>query len=217
MPLRYEIVVPQKHAVERTRGGDQLVAIAAVVTGLESRIADLEIAYLPYGELERHREAIARFGADPRNYAVVSKEFGGRDGKVHLHDSAPWFAMAIPKDMGGSGMGSNPEQFFALGYASCFGSAVLFVAGQKKVDASKAKVSCEVGLGRSEAGGFALQQLHREIIGRAHRAIRVEPLGERAFVSSFGSLACVDLAQGTLVWRNEIPGTGYGPAAIAVP
>ncbi len=29
-----------------------------------------------------HEEAIARFGADPRNYAVVSKEFVGRDGRV---------------------------------------------------------------------------------------------------------------------------------------
>jgi NAD(P)H-dependent glutamate synthase small subunit len=29
-----------------------------------------------------HEEAIARFGADPRNYAVVSKEFGGSDGRL---------------------------------------------------------------------------------------------------------------------------------------
>ncbi|HEY9182915.1 MAG TPA: glutamate synthase subunit beta, partial [Gammaproteobacteria bacterium] len=29
-----------------------------------------------------HEEAIARFGADPRNYAVVSKEFSGSDGHV---------------------------------------------------------------------------------------------------------------------------------------
>lgn len=28
-----------------------------------SRIGDLDISYLPYGELERHREAIARFGS----------------------------------------------------------------------------------------------------------------------------------------------------------
>jgi type II restriction enzyme len=27
-----------------------------------SRVGDLDISYLPYGELERHREAIARFG-----------------------------------------------------------------------------------------------------------------------------------------------------------
>jgi glutamate synthase (NADPH) small chain len=29
-----------------------------------------------------HEESIARFGADPRSYAVVSKEFGGREGRV---------------------------------------------------------------------------------------------------------------------------------------
>jgi glutamate synthase (NADPH/NADH) small chain len=29
-----------------------------------------------------HEESIARFGADPRSYAVVSKEFEGRDGKL---------------------------------------------------------------------------------------------------------------------------------------
>jgi glutamate synthase (NADPH/NADH) small chain len=29
-----------------------------------------------------HEEAVARFGADPRNYAVVSKEFAGREGRV---------------------------------------------------------------------------------------------------------------------------------------
>jgi NADPH-dependent glutamate synthase beta subunit-like oxidoreductase len=29
-----------------------------------------------------HEESIARFGADPRNYAVVSKEFSGADGRV---------------------------------------------------------------------------------------------------------------------------------------
>jgi NADPH-dependent glutamate synthase beta subunit-like oxidoreductase len=29
-----------------------------------------------------HEESIVRFGADPRSYAVVSKEFGGRDGKL---------------------------------------------------------------------------------------------------------------------------------------
>lgn len=90
-------------------------------------------------------------------YSTSAHATGGRDGKVHLDNSPVWFAMAIPKDMGGSGLGSNPEQFFAMGYASCFNSAILFVAGQKKLDASKAKVTCEVGIGRNESGGFALQ------------------------------------------------------------
>ncbi|NWG53936.1 MAG: organic hydroperoxide resistance protein [Hydrogenophilaceae bacterium] len=90
-------------------------------------------------------------------YSTSAHATGGRDGKVHLDNSPVWFAMAIPKDMGGSGLGSNPEQFFAMGYASCFNSAILFVAGQKKLDASKAKVTCEIGIGRNDAGGFALQ------------------------------------------------------------
>jgi osmotically inducible protein OsmC len=90
-------------------------------------------------------------------YSVTAHAAGGREGKAHLDGDKVWFAMALPKDMGGSGLGSNPEQLFALGYATCFNSAVLFVAGQKRVDASKAKVSCEVGIGRNETGGFALQ------------------------------------------------------------
>ena len=65
--------------------------------------------------------------------------------------------MAVAKEMGGSGLGSTPEHLFAMGYASCINSALLSVAGQQKVDASKAKVSCEVDIGRGEAGSFALR------------------------------------------------------------
>jgi len=89
--------------------------------------------------------------------ATTAHATGGRDGKVHLDGSKLWVAMAIAKEMGGSGLGSTPEDLFAMGYASCFNSALLFVAGQKKIDASKAKVSCEVGIGQNDAGGFALE------------------------------------------------------------
>jgi Ohr subfamily peroxiredoxin len=64
--------------------------------------------------------------------------------------------MEHAKGLGGSGEGSTPEQLFAMGYASCFNSALLFVAAQQKVEAAKATVSCEVGIGRNDAGGFAL-------------------------------------------------------------
>ena len=60
--------------------------------------------------------------------------------------------MEHSKGLGGSGEGSNPEQLFALGWANCFNSAVAFVASQKKIDASKATVKCEVGIGRAEGG-----------------------------------------------------------------
>jgi len=38
-----------------------------------NRIADLEIAYLPYGELERHKEAISRFGSGLKAIKAISR------------------------------------------------------------------------------------------------------------------------------------------------
>lgn len=38
-----------------------------------SRIADLEIAYLPYGELERHKEAISRFGSGLKAIKAIAR------------------------------------------------------------------------------------------------------------------------------------------------
>lgn len=82
---------------------------------------------------------------------AVSK--GGRvGGNVALAEGGIYFHMEHPKPLGGSGEGANPEQLFAMGWATCFNGAVLFIAGQKKIDAAKAVVKCEVGIGREEGG-----------------------------------------------------------------
>ncbi|HVY85308.1 MAG TPA: organic hydroperoxide resistance protein [Caulobacterales bacterium] len=107
---------------------------------------------------------------------------GGRaGGKSALKEGGVYFHMEHAKGLGGSGEGCNPEQLFALGYATCFNGAVLFVAAQKKIDAGKARVTCEVDIGPNEAGGFALAarlKLHvpglsqdqtRELIEAAHQ------------------------------------------------
>ncbi len=39
-----------------------------------SRVADLDISYLPYGELERNREAIARFGSGLKAIKAISSK-----------------------------------------------------------------------------------------------------------------------------------------------
>ncbi|GAM97158.1 organic hydroperoxide resistance protein [alpha proteobacterium U9-1i] len=86
-------------------------------------------------------------------YKTKAISQGGRaGGKVALAEGGLYFHMEHSKGLGGSGEGANPEQLFALGYANCFNSAVAFVAGQKKIDASKAVVTCEVGIGREEGG-----------------------------------------------------------------
>ncbi len=86
-------------------------------------------------------------------YSTTAISKGGRaGGKVALAEGGLWYHTEHSKGLGGSGEGANPEQLFALGYANCFNSAVLFVAAQKKIDASKAVVHCEVGIGREEGG-----------------------------------------------------------------
>jgi len=80
----------------------------------------------------------------------------GRDGRVATSDGSFALDLAIPKDMGGSGAGTNPEQLFAAGYAACFATAMKLVAPQRNLDVSDASVTAEVGLAPNGAGGFTL-------------------------------------------------------------
>jgi lipoyl-dependent peroxiredoxin len=89
-------------------------------------------------------------------YHTSATSEGGRDGRANLAEGGLGLAMALPKSMGGSGKGANPEQLFALGYSACFNQAILVVGGQHKVDARRAEVTVDVGLGKTDAGGFGL-------------------------------------------------------------
>jgi lipoyl-dependent peroxiredoxin len=95
---------------------------------------------------------------------AISK--GGRaGGKVSLAEGGIYFHNEHSKPLGGTGEGINPEQLFAMGWATCFNGAVLFIAGQKKLDASKAIVTCEVGIGREEGGLGLSAKLTLEVPG----------------------------------------------------
>jgi Ohr subfamily peroxiredoxin len=64
--------------------------------------------------------------------------------------------MAMPKEMGGPGGATNPEQLFAAGYAACFHQALKLAAGQEKVDVDSSSVDAQVGIG-PDATSFGLQ------------------------------------------------------------
>ncbi|WP_030171323.1 organic hydroperoxide resistance protein [Spirillospora albida] len=80
----------------------------------------------------------------------------GRDGRAVSSDGQLDVALGLQKELGGNGVGTNPEQLFAAGYAACFASALRLVARQQKVDVSDASVTAEVGLDANGAGGFQL-------------------------------------------------------------
>jgi Ohr subfamily peroxiredoxin len=83
----------------------------------------------------------------------------GRDGHVRTSDGQLDLDMAIPKEMGGSGAGANPEQLFAAGYAACFHSALQGVARAQKVTISGSSVGGRVQIGDNGNGGFQLAVL----------------------------------------------------------
>lgn len=91
-------------------------------------------------------------------YTATATARGGRNGEVATDDGIVKFKLSIPKSMGGPGVAgaTNPEQLFASGYAACFGSAVEFVAKQKKVPLQTVEVTAHVGIGAKAGGGFQL-------------------------------------------------------------
>lgn len=91
-------------------------------------------------------------------YTTSATAQGGRDGRVATGDGQLDVSVATPKELGGPGGATNPEQLFAAGFAACFHSALQLVARRMKVDASGSTVTAKVGLGRAaENRGYGLQ------------------------------------------------------------
>jgi Ohr subfamily peroxiredoxin len=80
----------------------------------------------------------------------------GRNGHAISDDGILDVDLRMPKELGGPGGATNPEQLFAAGYAACFHSAMKVVAGRDRLDVGGSEVSASVGLGMTPAGGFAL-------------------------------------------------------------
>jgi len=90
-------------------------------------------------------------------YTAHASATGGRDGHARSSDGLVDVKLAVPKEMGGAGGGSNPEQLFASGYSACFLGAIRFVAGKEKLKiADDAKVEAAVGIGPIPTG-FAIK------------------------------------------------------------
>jgi Ohr subfamily peroxiredoxin len=51
-----------------------------------------------------------------------------------------------PKELGGEGDGTNPEQLFAVGYAACFEGALSAVGRRLKIDLGDAAIDSSVSL-----------------------------------------------------------------------
>ncbi|WP_286302138.1 organic hydroperoxide resistance protein [Vibrio apostichopi] len=89
-------------------------------------------------------------------YTTSATATAGRNGQVSTDDNLLSLALSYPKEMGGSGEATNPEQLFAAGYSACFSNALLHVAKEMKIKIASAPTTATVGIGPNGNGGFAL-------------------------------------------------------------
>ena len=89
-------------------------------------------------------------------YTAVATSTGGRAGRAVSSDGLLDVNIAPPKELGGPGGATNPEQLFAAGYSACFLSALKHVAGLQKIAVpADATATASVGIGPI-ATGFGL-------------------------------------------------------------
>ncbi|OYQ36282.1 organic hydroperoxide resistance protein [Niveispirillum lacus] len=116
-------------------------------------------------------------------YTAKATATGGRDGRASSDDGLLDVKLAPPKELGGAGGATNPEQLFAAGYSACFIGALKFVGGRDKIAVPAAvAVTAHVGIGpRDDGEGFGLTvTLHvslpgldattaQDLVARAHK------------------------------------------------
>jgi osmotically inducible protein OsmC len=92
-------------------------------------------------------------------YTAHAHTTGGREGRSVSDDGLLDVKLAPPKELGGQGGATNPEQLFAAGYSACFMGAMKHVAGLKKVAVpADASIDASVDIGPIPAGfGIAVR------------------------------------------------------------
>jgi lipoyl-dependent peroxiredoxin len=89
-------------------------------------------------------------------YTANAYVTGGRQhGRGRTDDGELDVQLRPPKELGGSGGGTNPEQLFAVGYAACFEAAMLLSAQRMRLPADDVAIDAKVSL--VPAGDRALE------------------------------------------------------------
>lgn len=106
---------------------------------------------------------------------------GGRDGHIKSSDGTIEFDLRKPREMGGQGGATNPEQLFAAAWGPCYLGALGAVAAHDGVDVSEATVEVHVSFNKDD-NAFVLsadldvhipgitQEEAQKLADKAHRA-----------------------------------------------
>lgn len=89
-------------------------------------------------------------------YTATVNVKGGRDGKAVSDDNKLSVDLRYPKELGGDGAGTNPEQLLAAGFAACFEGAIGTVLRKREIKAEGTSIVSQVTLGKDANDGFVL-------------------------------------------------------------
>lgn len=73
---------------------------------------------------------------------------GGRDGHIKSSDGIIEFDLRKPKELGGQGGATNPEQLFAAAWGACYLGALGSIAQREGVDTSEATVEVHISFNK---------------------------------------------------------------------
>ena len=88
-------------------------------------------------------------------YEAEVTTLAGRNGHSKSSDGLLDLDIRFPKEMGGTGDATNPEQLFAAAWSACFGTSVTVAAGIEKIQIGAVHVTAEIAV-LLENGNFDL-------------------------------------------------------------
>ncbi|POX60433.1 osmotically inducible protein OsmC [Streptomyces sp. Ru62] len=107
--------------------------------------------------------------------AVVDVDGEGRNGgRVQSSDGLLETSLALPKELGGAGTATNPEQLFAAGWAACFLGALRRAATLRKIRLTSTTITAEITLTHGDEGEFSLSAVLAPVLGGVDQATAEE-------------------------------------------
>src|SRR5438309_7504130 len=90
-------------------------------------------------------------------YTAKAKVTGGRvAGHGETSDGQLEVDLRLPKELGGEGDGTNPEELFAVGYAACFEGALGTVGRRAKQEVGDVSIDSSVSLVTTDDRAFTV-------------------------------------------------------------
>jgi Ohr subfamily peroxiredoxin len=79
-------------------------------------------------------------------YEAEVTTLSGRNGHAKSSDGLLDLDVRFPKEMGGAGGATNPEQLFAAAWSACFGTSVTVAAGIEKIKIGEVSVTAKIAV-----------------------------------------------------------------------